>query len=230
MYAMTKSSEQSSKQPEPQKIITYRTIEAPPIQHYASLSRAPEYSTYSKQGSVVDSRLHSRPIPVEASPRTHSVTAGPESEYSRHSRNPGDEVIVLSNGSRVAVPEPRPSHASHASSSQQTVRQPTEVRSARNVPLPYSAAASRASRDKEYMREARIEGSRSTVVTPHDSISQVSTKRSKASGRSNHHREEDEHRSSKGSKSGSKTGSKKDSSSRVSERKVMGARGSVPGF
>ncbi len=226
MYAISKGDEQSTQQPEPQKIITYRTIEAPPAQGYSPFNRTPEFKTYSKRGNVVNSGSGSRPIPIKAPLRTHNETTIPRSEYSHDSRN-GDEA-VLSNGSRRLAAEPRPSRTSQVSSSQRTVRQAdliplppsapaTEVRSARNVPLPYSVATSRASRDKERAEK---------VVSPHDSISQVSTKRSKASGKSKHHREEDEHRSSRGSKAGSKNGS----SSRVSGFKVMGERGSISGF
>lgn len=237
MYAMTKSVEQSNKQPEPQRITTYRTIEAPPAQNYAPPSRAPEFNANSKGGHVVNGRSSSRAIPIEAPSCSHSETVISRSEYSCHSQNGENEVVVLSKGSRISAAEARHSHVSHAPSSQKTIRQAdlvplppsapvTKVRSARNVPLPYSVATSRASRDKDIGREARMEDSRSTVVTPHDSISQVSTKPSKASGRAKHHREEDEHRSSKGSKAGSKKGS----SSRVSRFKVMGGRSSIPGF
>lgn len=236
MYAMAKGSEQSNKQLEPQRIATYRTIEAPPAPNLAVPSPATEHGAYSQQGSVVNSRTNSRPIPIEGPSRSHTETALPHSVYSRHSQGPGTQILSPSTISRMPATEPRPSHAvSHAPSSQRTIRQAdmiplppsapaTEARSARNVPLPYSVATSRASRDREYTRE----DSRGTVVSPHDSISQVSTKRSKASGKSKHYREEDEYRSSKGSKAGSKTGSK--SGSRVTGFKVMGERGTIPGF
>ena len=218
MYAMSKVDERSNQQPEAQKIVTYRTIEAPPALGYVSSNKPPEHEIYSKRGSVAND---SGTVQMDALPSARGETVVPRSEYSRIERKAEGDLVVLTDRSRVLATEPKRSNTSQISTSQRTARQSdtvlrqpsaptTDVKSARDIPLPYSVATSRASRDP---------------VLPADSISQVSTKRSKASRKPKHYLEDDEHRDGRESKAGSKKGSGK-----ASGFKVMGERGSIPGF
>ena len=242
-YAMSKGDSESHQQPQTQSKVTYRTIEAPPAQDVVrveTITRNSNHGSYANHSSLANSRPTSRGLPIESVPRTYVKTLVDPSEHSRRSyhtvvRREDAGPVVQTNGStQISVGEPQGLRASHASSNrtiQQAEKMPlppsvaTQARSARDVPLPSSQATSLASKVKE---DSRLDVKSS--VHPHESVSQVSTRRS---GKSKHHhggsRSGSEkghgHKSEKGSKAGSKAGSKRDTSSRISGTRSPGVKG-----
>ena len=245
-YAMSKGDSENHQQPQTQSKITCRTIEAPPAQdavRVETITRDSDHGSYANHSSLANSRPTSRGLPIESVPRTYVETLTNPSEHSRRSyrsvvrRKDAGPVVQTNGGTRISAVEPQGSRASHACSNR-TIRQadmiplPPSVatqarsaRSARDVPLPSSQATSLASKVKE---DSRLDVKSS--VHPHESVSQVSTRRS---GRSKHHHSGSRSGSEKGhghkSEKGSKADSKRDTSRKISGTRSPGVRG-VLGF
>ena len=238
-YAMSKGDSESN-QPETQRKVTYRTIEAPPAQDVVrveTITRNPDRGP--NRGSLANSRSGASARPIESVPRTYVETLVDPSEHSRRSshtvirRDDAGPVVQTNSGTKTSVTEPKGSRASHTSSNR-TIRQAemmplppsvvTLARSAKDVPLPYSQATSLVSKEKEAPKLDDVKSS----VHPRDSISQVSTRRS---GKSKHHHHGSRSGSDKGhghrSEKGSKAGSKPDTSSRISGTRSHGVKGAL---
>ena len=225
-YAMTKGESQSYQQPPVQRKISYRTIEAPAAQILAP----PDFMT--RNACLADSKVVIRNIPVE-SPHSRVHTLPPPSERSRRSSHTvvrsadAGSVIQTNHGTKISVGGPQASRVSHTSSSSKTVRQPEHgpqpptvitVKSARDIPLPASTIS----------RGWEDPGIDDRSIHPHDSVSQVSTKRS---GKSIHHHGGSRTGSEKGhrhrSEKGSNAGSKRESSSKISGVRSPGMKGAL---
>ena len=219
-YAMTKGDSESHQHPQIQRKITYRTIEAPVAQDLV-------------RQDVLASNAVIRTIPIDSSPRSRVNTLPPSSEHSRRSSPTvvrsadAGPVIQTNNGTRISVVEPQGSRVSHTSSSSKTVRKadlspqpPTviTVKSAKDIPLPASMVSTR---ERE---ELKIDD---RSVHPHDSVSQVSSRRD---GKSRHHGgskagsdRDHGHKSEKASK----VGSRKETSSKISAVRSPGMKGAL---
>lgn len=232
-YAMVKGDSQNDQQPRSQDRITYRTIEYPagsevgqsrPASRVLIQNTPPHYgSVYSGNHGV---RALAPPprdnLPVPSSAHSHyTVVSGPRSHPSDAPRGP---IVMVDNDIR-----------SRTSSNRDPARQDdlnrpppsapvAEVRMTRDVPLPahsqpsrYSRATSATVKDPGPRKSVIVEPENDFApsVAPHDSISQVSSRMSKDSGRSKRHHSSHHGRSKAGSKSGkshegraSKSGSK----------------------
>lgn len=226
-YAMTKGDSESHQQSHIQRKITYRTIEAPAAQDLV------RQDVFARNSSLPNSNSVVRTTPIDSSPRSRVNTLPPSSEHSRRSSPTvvrsadAGPVIQTNNGTRISVVEPQGSRASHTSSSSKTVRKadlspqpPTviTVKSAKDIPLPASMVSTR---EKE---ELKIDD---RSVHPHDSVSQVSSRRD---GKSKHHGgskagsdRDHGHKSEKASKAGSR----KESSSKISAVRSPGMKGAL---
>lgn len=226
-YAMTKGDSESHQQSHIQRKITYRTIEAPAAQDLV------RQDVFARNSSLPNSNSVVRTTPIDSSPRSRVNTLPPSSEHSRRSSPTvvrsadAGPVIQTNNGTRISVVEPQGSRASHTSSSSKTVRKadlspqpPTviTVKSAKDIPLPASMVSTR---EKE---ELKIDD---RSVHPHDSVSQVSSRRD---GKSKHHAgskagsdRDHGHKSEKASKAGSR----KESSSKISAVRSPGMKGAL---
>lgn len=226
-YAMTKGDSESHQPTQIQRKITYRTMEAPAAHDLVRQDVLVRNSSLPISNSVV------RTIPMDSSSRSRVNTLPPSSEHSRRSSPTvvrsadAGPVIQTNNGTRISVVEPQGSRASHTSSSSRTVRKadappqaPTviTVKTAKDIPLPASMVSGR---ERE---ELKID---ERSVHPHDSVSQVSSRRD---GKSKHHG---------GSKAGSdrdyghksenasKAGSRKEASSKVTAVRSPGMKGAL---
>ena len=226
-YAMTKGDSESHQQPHTQRTITYRTIEAPAGQDLV------RQDVLARNGSLPNSNSVARALPIDSSPRSRVNTLPPSSEHSRRSSPTvvrsadAGPVIQTNNGTRISVVEPQGSRVSHTSSSSKTVRKadlspqpPTviTVKSAKDIPLPASMVSTR---ERE---ELKIDD---RSVHPHDSVSQVSSRRD---GKSKHHGgsragsdKDHGHKSEKASKAGSR----KETSSKISAVRSPGMKGAL---
>ncbi|KAK3173391.1 hypothetical protein OEA41_006720 [Lepraria neglecta] len=238
-YAMSKGDSESHQQPQTQSKITYRTIEAPPAQDVVrveTITRNSDHGSYANHSSLANSRPTSRGLPIESVPRTYVETLVDPSKTSRRPyhtvvrREDAGPVVQTNGGTRISVGEPQGPRASHASSNRTIQRAEmmplppsvaTQARLARDVPLPSSQATSLASKVKE---DSRLDVKSS--IHPHESVSQVSTRRS---GKSKHHHGGSRSGSEKGhghkSEKGSKAGSKRDTSSKISGTRSPGVKG-----
>ena len=226
-YAMTKGDSESHQHSHIQRKITYRTIEAPAAQDLV------RQDVLACNGSLPNSNSVVRTIPVGSAPRSRVNTLPPSSEHSRRSSPTvvrsadAGPVIQTNSGTRISVVEPQGSRASHTSSSSKTVRKadlspqpPTviTVKSAKDIPLPASMVSTR---ERE---ELKLDD---RSVHPHDSVSQVSSRRD---GKSKHHGgskagsdRDHGHKSEKASKAGSR----KESSSKISAVRSPGMKGAL---
>ena len=227
-YAMVKGDSENRQAPEIQERITYRTIEAPIEQNQHTtripISDAPSYHT-----TLPNSKSGARTLTIESPPlriERHVPSQHPGTSEPRSYREPphNEPIMMIDNDpdtrSRTSVGRKtiRQVETSHLPPSAATA---TEVRIAREVPLPataapgsrYSRASSATIKDQTTKMPAeRYEPALPSVV-PDDSISQVSTRRSRDSRREKHHhrhRSEEDVRSRRGityegrSKAGSK--------------------------
>ncbi len=169
---------------EQQKKVAYRTIEAPVtyqlvhddshVRKYSRVSSKPSH--YAVAAPPPDPYIED-PIP-RSEPSHHSSRAVTRSHVEGVTSSPTvTKISVVDSGS---------SRASHASSHVKTARQSdfipvTEVRSAKDVPLPPSRVTSLATEGKEESKAGK------SSVSPKESVSQVSTRRSGESGRSKHY-------------------------------------------
>jgi len=206
-YAMVKGDSENHQQPRIRERITYRTIEVPAeyeVGQSRPVTRVPTQYARQRCGSFADGNSGARALTIgPPSPRAktlipssahshHSARSDPLSYHAASQRGP---IVMIDNDTR-----------SRASSARNTFRQGdlahlppsapvTEVRLARDVPLPAHSQASRYTRatsatvnDKPHNKTAIIESREKLLpsVSPHDSISQAGTSISRDSGRSKH--------------------------------------------
>ena len=220
-YAMVKGDSENHRAPRIQERITYRTIEAPIDR---PITRIPIQDSRSLHDPFISGNSGVRTI---GPPPARAETLISKSEHSQHpSHSDVRSKIASSRDGPIVMIDNEQGSCSPASSGRKTVRQKesfhlppsapiTEVRTARDVPLParsqasrYSRASSATIRDpKAPPIESRNETRPLSSVAPNDSISQVSTKMSRHSGggRSKHH-----HSSHHGGRSKSGHGSERE--------------------
>lgn len=184
-YAMTKSQTESAHVERPKRT-TQRVIEAPIT--YNLVQR--EDVDYVREHSWASSKPRHHAIATPPLRRSHADDLIPRSEHSHHTSHtlPRSHVKVATNPphvTKILVADSRHSRAPHASSHEKTARQsdfiPTaEVRSAKDIPLPHSRVTSLATKGREDNRVSQ------SSVSPKESVSQLSTRRSGGSRRSNH--------------------------------------------
>ena len=181
---MTRSQTEANHVEHPKKV-AYRIIDSP----------ATYESVRPDNGSHVREYLPSNIKPnhqvIAAPPLTRPYVDGmiPQSHHSY----PSSPSLPRSQGAtfsptptKISVADPGNSRASHVSSRGKTARQAdiipiTEVRSAKDVPLPYSHVASSTIDKREESKTEKCS------VSPKESISQVSTRRSGDHARSKNH-------------------------------------------
>lgn len=181
-YAMTKSTETPNV--EQQKRVAYRSIEAPVTYELIQADN----NSHVRECSQANSKSSYRTIAAPPLPRPHINDLIPQSEHSHHSprsivRSPVEDVTSARNVAKISVADSGNSKSSHASSYGRTARQSdlmpiTEVRSAKDIPLPHSRVTSLATEEREETKTGK------SSVSPKDNVSQVSTRRSGESGRS----------------------------------------------
>lgn len=184
-YAMTKSTE--NPRVEQQNRVAYRTTEAPITYELVQADN----NSHVREYSQANIKSNYRAIAAPPMPRPYTDDLIPRSEQSHHSsrsiiRSHVEDVTSAPTITKNSVADSGNSKTSHASSHGKTARQSdlmpvTEVRSAKDVPLPHSRVTSLATEEK-----AEAKASKSSV-SPNDSVSQVSTRRSGESGRSKNH-------------------------------------------
>ncbi|KAI4209721.1 MAG: hypothetical protein LQ351_007375 [Letrouitia transgressa] len=200
---------------------------------------APKQLEYGKPAtirSVVSSRVsssykRSEPLALTAQPHASTLidTFIPPSEIPRYHHQPiprsqSDSLVQPKASSRTSSHGSRRSKHPYASSTAQTVMQPdispskdssvvTEVRYAKEIPLPQSRTTSTASRHTSDLRRTVLAhgnddaaGSVLESLAPSDSISQAGSRKSHSSKRSNrHHGSKGKENSEKGSLVSDKT-------------------------
>jgi len=210
-YAMVKGDSENKQPAKIHERITYRMIEAPveyDISQPRSITRIPIEDARSQHGSFANGNSGVRTI--GPSP-TRAETLVPASEHSRHSKHSGGGDLrsykaPSRGGPIIMIDNEQANERSRASSGRKTVKQQdltrsppsapiTEVRTAKEIPLPARSQASRYSKAssatiKDPTRGPPMEPRESLLpsVAPNDSISQVSTRISRNSGRSKPHR------------------------------------------
>lgn len=184
--AMTKSQIENSHVEQPYRV-PHRVIEAPVT--YELVQRHNE--SHVRESPQVNDKSTPQPVgpPPLPCPRVGNLIA--RSEHSQHSSHPitqghVEEVTGAPYVTKITVADSGNSRASHASYPDKTARQSdvipiTEARSAKDVPLPYSRVTSLVIERKEDRKVGK------SSVSPKESVSQVSTRRSGRSGRSKHH-------------------------------------------
>lgn len=183
---MTKSQVENTHVEQPYKV-AHRVIEAPVIyklvqQHSESHLRESSWAN----GKSMHQAVGPPPLPC---PRVDDVL--PRSEHSQHcshsiTRGHVKEVTGVPSVTKITVADSGNSRASHASYPDKTARQSdcipvTEAKSAKDMPLPHSRVSSLATERKEESKVGK------SSVSPKESVSQVSTRRSGRSGSSKHH-------------------------------------------
>ena len=172
---------------EQQKKVTYRTIEAPVTYELVQPDNDSHVREYSRAN--IKSSHHA----VAAPPLPHSYIENliPRSEHSHHSsrsvtRSHVDSVTSPPNVTKISELDSEILRDSHASSYGKTARQSdyipiTEVRSAKDVPLPHSRVTGLVTEETQERRAGK------SSLSPKESVSQVSTRRSGESVRSKHY-------------------------------------------
>lgn len=183
---MTKSQIENSHDEQPYRVaqrvieapVTYELVQQHNDSHVRESSRA--------NGKSMHQAVGPPPLPC---PRVDDLI--PRSEHSQHSSHSitqghVEEVTGAPYVTKITVADSRTSRALHASYPDKTARQSdfqpvTEARSAKDVPLPYSRVTSLVIERKEDSKVGK------SSVSPKESVSQVSTRRSGRSVRSKHH-------------------------------------------
>ena len=210
-YAMVKGDSESSPSPKAQETITYRTIEAPI--EYRPGTRIPIQDANSTHRSLANGNSTIRTI---GPPPARAETLVSKSGRSLNSGGPrGQSYKVVSRDGPIVMVDNEQISKSRASSTRYTVKQQnpinanpsapvTEVRLARDVPLPtrsqnsrYSQATSATTIQGQAKAPPRENPAPPPLplpsLAPSDSISQVSTRKSTGSGHSKHHHSSSHH-------------------------------------
>lgn len=172
---------------EQQRRVACRTIEAPVIYELVQ----PDKDSYVLEYPRADSKSSHHSTAAPPLPRAYADDQLLQSEYSHHSprsftRSNVDGVTSPVNVTKISVPDSGNSKTMHVSSHANTARQSdyipiTEVRTAKDVPLPSSRVTSVAAEEGRESKAGR------SLISPKESVSQLSTRRSGESGRSKHH-------------------------------------------
>lgn len=172
---------------EQQKKVAYRTVEAPVIYELVQ----PDNDSHVREYSRVSSKSSHHAIAAPPLPHPYIENSTPRSEHSHHSsrsvtRSHVDSVTSPPNVTKISILDSENSRASHTSSYGKTARQSdyipiTEVRSAKDVPLPHSRVTGSVTEERQESRAGKCS------LSPRESVSQVSTRRSGASVRSKHY-------------------------------------------
>ena len=172
---------------EQQKKVAYRTIEAPVTYQLVQ----PDNDSHAREYFRVSSKPSHYAVAAPPPSDPYIEDPIPRSEPSHHSsravtRSNVEGVTSSPTVTKISVIDSGNSRASYASSHVKTARQSdfipvTEVRSAKDVPLPHSRVTSLATEGKEESKAGK------SSVSPKESVSQVSTRRSGESGRSKHY-------------------------------------------
>lgn len=203
-YAMVKGDSENHQQPEERKSITYRTIEVPAYEAKQPkfLTQIPIQDAYQPYDSPTQSK--SSPYTIASgrtAPKAQAFIPASASQQPRHPGYSGTQNYSHSSrdGPIIMIDNERDSR-SRASLNRHPVKQKeyikstlsapgTEVRIARDVPLPTYSQASHYS--KSYHTTSKRDPAPLQPVlppiAPEDSISQVSSRGSKQSGRTKHH-------------------------------------------
>ena len=191
--AMTKSQTDKSHVERPKRT-AQRVIEAPITYELVQRENVNYVHEHSWASSKPSHHAIATPAPLT---RSRADDLIPRSEHPNHSSHtfPRSHVEVATNPphiTKITVAGSGHLRASHASSHKNTARQSdlipiTEVRSAKDLPLPHSRVTSLATDGREDNRASQ------SSVSPKESVSQLSTRRSggsgrEGSGRSNHGR------------------------------------------
>ena len=182
--AMTKSQTEISHVEQPKKV-THKIIEAPAT--YELLPRDSESNVHGHSGVIYKPSHHT----IAAQPRPHTDDLIPRSEHSQHTARPNarNGVESVTNAPHIfktLVAGTKNSRVSHTTSHGRTARQSdfisiTEARSAKDVPFPDSHVTSLVKEAREHSKADE------NSISPNESVSQVSTRRSGGVARSNHH-------------------------------------------
>lgn len=201
-YAMVKGDSDNHPRPVTQDKIVYRTIDAP-VKHDAGQTKStiqiPILDAHSSHPSSADGKSGARTLAI-GPPQPKAETLSPSAAYSRHSnRSDARSQREVSKTGPILMVDNDQDSRSRASSSKKTIRladvapsaPATEIRIARDVPLPAYSQASRYSRATSTTNKAKGAPTQSvesllTSVVPNDSVSQASTRRSRDGGRSKH--------------------------------------------
>ena len=181
---MTKSQTEAS-QVEQQTRVACRPIEAPVAYELV------QTDSHIREYSGVNSRFSHHATAAPQLPYSHTDDLNPQSKHSPHvsrsiTRSHVERVASPVNATKISVADSGNLRASHTSSHGKTARQSdfvpvTEMRSAKDMPLPYSRVTSLATEEAEESKAGK------SLVFPKESLSQVSTRRRGESGRSKHY-------------------------------------------
>ena len=183
---MTKAQTEDS-QVEPPNRVARRIIEAPVTYELVQQDNESHVRGY----TLANSKAPNPAIAPPPLPRPNVDELIPRSEHSHHPSRSVTQYHVENMAcppyvTKISVAESGKLRALQASSHARSARQSelipiTEVRSAKDVPLPPSRVTSLVTAGGEDNKEGRIS------VSPKESVSQVSTRRSGKSSRSKHH-------------------------------------------
>lgn len=172
---------------EHQKRVAYRTVEAPVTYELVQ----PDNDSLERESSRLNRKSSHHAIAIPGLPRPCTDDLVARSEHSHHVSNSIAQKYIegvtnAPNVTKLSVADSEKSRASHASSSGKTARQSdfipvTEAGSAKDVPLPPSRVTSLATERREGSKAGK------SSVSPKESASRVSTRRSGGSRRSKHH-------------------------------------------
>ena len=172
---------------EQQKKVTYRTIEAPVTYELVQ----PDNDSHVREYSRANSKSSHHAVAAPPLPHSYIENSIPRSEHSHHSsrsvtRSHVDSVTSPPNVAKISELDSEILRTSHASSHGKTARQSdyipiTEVRSAKDVPLPHSCVTGLVTEETQESRAGK------SSLSPKESVSQVSTRRSGESARSKHY-------------------------------------------
>ncbi len=229
-YAMVKGDSENHQQPRIKERITYRTVEIPAeyeVSQSRPINRIPIQDAHSRYGSFTDGNPGARaltigPPPPRAETIVQSAHSTPQSFQAASQRGP---IVMIDNDTRSRAACGRNTAGQERLAHAPPSAPVTEVRIARDVPLPvqnqasqYSRATSATVKNRVHTKALVIESQENLLpsIAPHDSISQVSTRnsrddtRSKRHHSSHHSRSKTDSRSQKGhgGSGASKAGSK----------------------
>ena len=171
---------------EPPHRLTQRVIEAPVT--YELVQR--DFQSHARGYTLAESKALNQTIAPQPLARPHAGDLSPRSEHTHHSPHTVtqyrvENVISSPYATKISVADSGKSRASDGSFHAKTARQSelipiNEARSAKDVPLPPSRVTSLVT-----AREKDEKAGRSSV-SPKESVSQMSTRRSGKSSRSKH--------------------------------------------
>jgi hypothetical protein len=221
-YAMVKGDSANRQQLPSAQRITYRTIEVPAEyegRHFSSTTRVPIQATHTHYGSFADGNPGTRALTIgPPPPRVETLLASSAHLHNTAYSNPQkfqvasqrSPIVMIDNDARSRVSSGRKTIRQEGTANPPPSAHVTVVRSARDVPLPahsqasqYSRATSTTVNNRANTKAPKIEPRENLLpsIAPHDSISQVSTNKSRDGTRSKHRSSSHHGRSQTGSRS-----------------------------